>query len=285
MRFFVATSILCMALPFAASAEEATGSGAIAGSGAGVRTTQDVINDIRALVPGRLPKKLSNVMVNAQKQSAWESAAKSERERLTQHRRDCRDAIRRANRDQYMSKLLQCYRSDLLQDTSILRRQSGYLSALAMIDGTIKANATGAILKLIDAENAIIDGIDAGLFTSAEGLEQAKRNLKSNYREPFWAALLRLEADYELTWVVFMAKNIEERVQEPGFTGARADLAQKAALCLEASAQTLVQAKAGSDRLTIAPLLTQARIQMADCRSLLKNIARKEMEEQKLQNL
>jgi hypothetical protein len=178
-----------------------------------------------------------------------------------------------------MPTLLQCYRSDLLLESNILRKQMIYVNAIPLLDPVTKASATGSIALLTDAQMTIVDAIDTGLFTSASGLEEAKRNLRANYREPYWLGMLRLEADYELTWILFMVKNIEERVTEGDLEGPRASLIEKATLCLESGALQLAQARASTSRQAASLLLGTARETLLDCRALLKNIARKEIEE------
>lgn len=254
----------------------ATGSGnVLTETGTVVRTTRDVTDAIRSLVPDRDPHLLKDLAIAENKRRSWENESTAARERLAKHRRDCREAIRAANRDQRMSRVLSCYRSDLLQDVNILRKQSQYVGAIPLLSPSVKAHATGAILALIDAQMAIVDAIDAGLFEREEGLLEARRNLRTTYREPYWLALTRLHADWELTYIIFMLKNIEERLAD-GADGARATLLHVAALCLESGTQTLLQARTSTDRLPASALLLQARDGLTSCRSTLKNIAHKE---------
>lgn len=282
----ITAALLTMCTAHVAFAQDAgtgslTQSGAvITETGSAVRTTQDITDAIRLLIPGRDPKKLKDVLVAEQKQKAWENESAAARERLAAHRRDCREAVRRANRDQLMDRLLSCYRSDLLQDVNILRKQVQHLSAVPLLDPGVKAAATGAVFKLIDAEMTIVNAIDAGLFEQEESLREARRNLRANYRESAWLALTHLRADWELTYIAFMVKKIEERLSEPDLRGARAQLLQEAALCLERGTQTLLQARSAPDRLSASATLLQAREQLESCRRTLKSLARKEQQEQ-----
>lgn len=278
----ICTSQTAFAQETATGALTETGS-TITESGSTIRTTKDVTNAIRILIPDRHPQKLKDVLVPDAKQRAWENESKAARDRLAQHRRDCREAIRRANRDQLMDRLLSCYRSDLLQDVNILRKQMQHISAIPLLDQRIKNAATGAIFELIDAEMAIVDAIDTGLFEQEDSVREARRNLKNNYRERTWLAFTRLRADWELTHVAFMVKNIEDRLTGSGtaaIQGAKAILLHDSALCLETGTQQLLLARTADTRLTASETLLQAREQLGNCRRTLKSLARKEQQEE-----
>jgi hypothetical protein len=259
--------------------ESMTGSGTTTESGS-VRTMQDIASDIRALLPGRNPMRLKDVVVPEQKQKAWDNESAQARERLAQHRRDCREAIRKANRDQLMDRLLSCYRSDLLQDVNIMRKRQQYIAAVPSLDAEIRMAASGAMMKQIDAQMTIVNAIDSGVFTQIESVEEAKRNLRVNYREATWISLLHLQADRELTFLLFILKDIEERIADPAFSGAKADLAEKALQCMETSASMLLEARSGAVRSDTTAKLLEARTMLQTCRSTLKNLARKEQQEQ-----
>lgn len=281
----ITAALLTMCTAHVAFAQDAgtgslTQSGAVTQTGSTVRTTKDVTDAIRLLIPGRNPQKLKDVLVAEQKQKAWENESAAARERLAAHRRDCREAVRRANRDQLMDRLLSCYRSDLLQDVNIIRKQVQHASAVPLLDPAVKAAATGALFKLIDAEMTIVNAIDTGLFEREESLQEARNNLRANYRESAWLALTRFRADWELTYIAFMVRNIEERLSEPDLRGARAQLLHEAALCLETGAQTLLQVRSAESRQLATQTLIQAREQLELCRRTLKSLARKEQQEQ-----
>jgi hypothetical protein len=256
-----------------------TGSGTVTGSGEVVRTTEDVVQTIREHIPNRNPKRLRDVVVPDAKQKGWEKDIADARTRLASHRRDCRESVRRANRDQVINTLTNCYSGNLQQDMFMLRKHLMYVQAIPTLDPVTRSNATGALLKLIDAEQTIVDAINTGLFTSQEALEQAKKNLRLNYSVPYWASMTKLRADWELTWVTFMVKNIEERLAEPDLKGAKAQLIHEAAVCLENSASMLITARDFAERISASQTLTQATVQLQECRKTLANIARREQQE------
>lgn len=273
----IALLSLCTAQTvFAQSAESSSSASSESGSGEYVRTTQDVVDTIRELLPWKNPKKLKDVQVPETKQTAWENSLADIRERQATHRRNCRESVRRANRDQLMPTLNSCYKADLQLDITMLREQLLYVQAVPGSDATLRAAATGAIFTLIDAENTIINAIDTGLFTKQEALEEAKRNLRATYRVPYWFAMTRVRADWELTWIAFMVKNIEERLAENDVPGARKELANSATLCLETGAQMLLGSLTTPDRVGAATELSAAQLQLKNCRQILSSLARRE---------
>lgn len=281
---FITVAVLMVCLAHASSAYAQTASGSTTGSGStasgSVRTSAEIIADIRALAPGRNPQKLKDVMVPELKLKAWEGESAAARERLWEHRAECREAIRRANRDQLMDRVRTCYRSDLLQDINILRKQSQYLGAIPLLNPTHRTAASGAILSLTDAQMTIVNAIDTGLFEQPEGMEEAKRNLRSTYREPYWLAMTHVRADRELTWIIFMLKDIEGRLGNSPRTDAIGMLLTDSLSCLENAAGTLEKASREVDRSVATAALIEGRNQLQACRKTLKKAAAKELQQE-----
>lgn len=271
---------LCIAQ---AAFAQTSGTGSVSGTGStmetgsgGARTVEDILKGIRALAPERNPKKLKDILVAEQKQKAWDNESTQARLRLADHRRDCREAIRKSNRDQLMDRLSSCYRSDLLQDINILRKQQQYFSAIPMLSPAVRMSASGAILELTDAEMTIVNAIDTGLFTTSAGLEQAKKNLRATYRVPYWTALNHLHADQNLTWIIFMVKQLEERIVPTGSGATISPRVETAAGCLETAAKKLIEARGATDYKAASALLHEAKITLDSCRKTLRTIAQSE---------
>jgi hypothetical protein len=249
------------------------------GSGAMVpaeRTTADILQSIFSLAPNRNPLRLKDIQINELKLKGWEGALKTGNERLAAHRSECREAIRRANRDQLMDRTTQCMRGDLLQDIAMLRIRSQMIAATPMVDPLLKAAATGAIAKLTDAQMTIVDAIDTGLFEQTTQMEEAKKNLRLTYREPVWSALTRLRADRQLTWSIFMSKRIHERLTGPASGTGQSLAFQDPALCLESGALLLDRASILEDRQGASAMIAAAQLGLSGCHKTLLNIAKKE---------
>jgi hypothetical protein len=118
----------------------------------------------------------------------------------------------------------------------------------------------------------IVDAIDTGLFEQMEQLEQAKQKLRTTYREPAWTAMTQVRADQELTWTIFMAKRVEERL-----TGSDAEVTfHDPVLCLESGALLLRQASLSTDRLMGSAMIKAAQGELAGCQKTLLTTAKKE---------
>lgn len=250
-------SLLCAAPAYAQS----TGSGTTTGSG----MTIDEMVQMLAEKAAALPDDIAALSVSAQKRTAWATESARLRDRLAQHRRDCREAIRKANRDTLMKTALQCYRSDVLQDINWLREQGQYLAATPFANPEILTSISDAIAALIDAERTIVDGIDANVFGSVESLEQAKRNLRANYREPYWLALTRLHAERSLTYLYFIAKKLQIITSEQELSGASNALRDQTIRCLNEAHAPLLLTIAEIDRKTASASLKIAQETLDGC--------------------
>lgn len=218
-------------------------------------------------------------MVTEIKEKAWVNESASMRKRQAEHRAECREAIRRANRDELMVRARQCYRSDLLLDVTMLRNQLQYITSIPSLATNIKASATGAILNQINAEMAIVDAIDTGIFNQIEQLEETKRNLTANYRQPTWLTLTKIKADQELTWIIFMLKNLETRADFSRPESENAVLLKEIVSCLETGAITLTQSISSVDRQNATQNLYIAQDLLQTCRYKIQNVAKSDRTE------
>lgn len=268
--------LLVLALPISAHAQT-SGTGATTESGTVMETTtSEILLDILNIAPTRVAKTAKQLVVPEKQQAAWEKESASIRQRMTDQRIECRDVIRRANRDQRMGKILQCQRAMLLLDANLLRNQSAYIGIIPFIDTKLKATATGAIANLESAEMAIVDGIDTGLFEQEEQLIAARNNLRVTYREPVWLGLLRVRIDRELTNLLYIAKLLKERTDVDTSAPVR-----EVALCLEGAAEGLQTAKSTPERQTAGQKLLAAREQDASCRGLLRALGKTDRQQEK----
>ncbi len=253
---------------FAASGAT-TGTGSVDTETGLTENAKTVLEHVLSLAPGRIARTLKQLQVADKVQTAWENESSTVRTRMADLRAECREAIRRSNRDQRMGKVLQCQRSLLLQEANLLTKEAQYIGAIPLLDPKLKATATGTIANLENAQMAIIDGIDAGIFTSDEQLLSARTNLKTAYRSPYWVAKQRLRADRELTYIVFVANEIFER----------RDLETNPHLlmvadCLNSVATHLTLVKTSQDAAERAMELALARSESTLCREGLDELGR-----------
>ena len=192
-RFLV--GVVLLASPVLCAAQE-TGTGASAGSGTVV--TQPT--DTGALLLGRLSSvaegalALGDLEMTAKERDAWATETKRYAERSAELRSRCNEEIRRANRDTIVSKSAQCLRSDLLLEATHRRKQRDLFESTAGVAPAIAGAAATGIDAWLDASTSIVDGIDAGVFTTVDALKTAKHNLHATYRTPMFHAFVRVRA-------------------------------------------------------------------------------------------
>gem|GEM_PF-2723870 len=277
------TAALVAVFPFAVHAQSgtATGTGSDLETGSGtVRTSLEILQDIStrsSLVPVKTRTQLN---VSPAKLSAWQTEEKRLRDRLAEHRAECREALRRANRDTLMKKTLQCYRSDLLQEMHLMREYNQYLAGVPALTAEMRADTDGTLMELLDALTAIIDAIDTGLFERVESLEEAKRNLREQYRVPYWSSIIRLRAHRELTFLVFIAKQLEGRAADSSIDGAHHVFLENSVHCLDAASASLRAVPLSADWLAASAQLKTAQGTLQECQEKLKALARHERQRQ-----
>ena len=183
-----------VAVPLLCSAQQ-TGTDASSGSGAVVAQPPA---DTGAVLLARLERladgafALKDLEMTQKERDAWTAETKRYAERSAELRARCHDEIRRANRDTIASKAAQCLRSDLLLEATHRRKQRDLFAGTKGVAGEYLAGATTAIDAWLDAATSIVDGIDAGVFTTVDALKTAKRNLHATYRVPMYDAFNRV---------------------------------------------------------------------------------------------
>lgn len=185
-----------MALPLASTAQETTGTGETLPMPA-AETGSLLRAQAALLLEGTtLPEKPEAFVQNVSSaRTAWQQQKDRLTERWIEHRRDCRMQMRQANRDQIARVAADCYRADLLQELHLLtQRNDVLLSVLLASDADAAQSVRNAHEHLQDAMQAIIDGIDAGVFVSLQQLTTAKRNLAVQYRLPWLRSIAVLRA-------------------------------------------------------------------------------------------
>lgn len=191
-RFLIGVSLAIA--PVVCFAQDA-GSGSTTGSGTVV--TQPPV-DTGALLLERLSRvaegalALADVERTQKERDAWTAEVKRYAERSTELRVRCHEEIRRANRDTIATKSAQCLRSDLLLEATHRRKQRDLFASTAGVAPAIADAAATGIDAWLDASTSIVDGIDAGVFTTVDALKTAKRNLHATYRTPMFHAFARV---------------------------------------------------------------------------------------------
>jgi hypothetical protein len=267
MHILSMTWLLVLAFPITTHAQDVTGSGSNTGSGAHIKTADEIFEQILQGAGELAVDSLNQLQIPEKAQLAWDKESRMLRQRMSDQRIECHDAVRRANRDQRLTKILQCQRALLLLETNLLRKEQVYLTS-PRLSTVVMNDITHKISDLVSAEMTIIDGIDAGLFSSEEQLLTARTNLRESYRVPYWLAKDKVRVDRELTFLYFMAKELSVRsdLSSPSL----ADIGT----CLDRSLDLLQNAKMAVDRQEVAVQKTAARSNAALCQEQIRNLSR-----------
>lgn len=150
-----------------------------------------------------------------------------------EHAADCRDSRRRANKNGRFAVAARCYRTDLLIGREFWQKNLQQVENLPGISAAVRLRAITVLTNMIDAIDAIILGIDSDVYSTEEGLIEAKKLLHTGYRAPVSLALSHIRADRTLTWIAhFMTRMLylieTEEIQEETFTSLQQNL-----YCLE----------------------------------------------------
>jgi hypothetical protein len=187
---FIVGAVLALS-PVLCMAEEAAGSS----SGATTVTIDSgalLLERLDAAAEGALP--LKELATPEKARTAWAAEVQRYAERSGELRTRCREEIRKANRDTIVAKSAQCLRSDLLLEITHRRKQADMFADLRGVgDDVAEAVSIGAG-AYVSAANAVVDGVDTGVFTTVDMLKQAKRNLDDTYRRPMLRTFTRARA-------------------------------------------------------------------------------------------
>lgn len=274
--FAVASVVLLSLFAVPANAQTGSGttqSGAVIETGSG-ETLAEKIEYLHTKLSDRPVTKLSELALSAAKREAMERDTANSLERLTEFRAECRDALRKANRDTLLSKALQCVRADLLQQLSMQRKERVLLDPPLFYTEVIRTDAINALETLMEAEQLIIDGIDAEVFGSVEDLEESKLKLLETYRRTYWWSKTRLRADRSLTFISYIAKQLSSVSASQDSDPSALEEATGAVSCLDNARKDLAQSLASPDEATTRMWLHEALNRMTVCRESLRKAIR-----------
>ncbi len=192
--------------------------------------------------------------------------------RQLEHRRTCATDLRTASKFTKLPVTLRCYKADLQLETERLRRQHENIEQMLGVNEDTRSLALTRLTLLSDAIKAIITGIDSNVYAVLEDLEESKRNLLTNYREPAWLLLTKLRAEQLSTWTDALIT----RAAQAGETLPEADAAVQEQLlagiqCLEEGRNLLDSIGISSTFLDANQALLSAVDHLSDCPTVLRN--------------
>lgn len=264
---FVSVLFLSIACPVIAEEANASSGSIVTQNGSG-RTLTDILASIGRIIPDRPSLTLKKMAVAQKTADAWENESAFVRKRQAEHRRTCAEAIRRANRDAVVSVASQCMRSELLQEINLLRKEQQYIEAIPLTDNTLREAALLRLSELMNAQSAIIDAIDAGLFAQIDGLKEAKRKLHVQYRLPLRLSVTRLRLDRERSWIALVRERVIE-LQKDTDPQTLTNL-HTGVLCMESAAQGISSGLSALDAASAAASWSDTASLLSICRKSLR---------------
>lgn len=116
-------------------------------------------------------------------------------------RAECREDIRKANRDQRFHRISGCMQEDLSLTLEMIAARGTGIAAIAGVSSDLKKLIIARNELLQDAVETIVMAIDAGVYSDEEGLLEAKDNLREKYVKPYTSLLPKMHAEHALSWV------------------------------------------------------------------------------------
>jgi hypothetical protein len=258
------TLIALLILPTFASAA----SGDIqTGSGSVVQDEQppesEVIREDRA----KRAENLRTVLLKAKKVDAqYQERLAAYRKKRAEHRRDCRDDVRRSNRDTKFPTLLRCYEGELSLEKDFLQFERTSIEELPAVTTLSRRAAADRASILLDAIDTVLFAIDSGVYTNADDLTEARANLTNRYRAPYRSALALTRADRTLA----MISSLIIRLDATGADGTEPDAARKCLTTQETNLRLLLQLRGENAFGDVGQILPRTHA----CVELLKKVAK-----------
>tara|TARA_Y100000310_G_scaffold333310_1_gene410609 strand:+ start:517 stop:1416 length:900 start_codon:yes stop_codon:yes gene_type:complete len=154
-------------------------------------------------------------------------------ESIEDNRTKCQEDLRRANRDTTFSTILHCYRRELLLHLELRQKQRQYAESIYGVSEELRVRTLEKLDTLIEALEAVIDGVESDVFRSTEELIEAKKNLHTVYRVPALLAVLQLDTDRSITWVAHLMHRLLTMTQNTELSSDAFSKASETLTCFE----------------------------------------------------
>ncbi len=154
-------------------------------------------------------------------------------------RDECRENLRRSNKNTKFSTLTNCYKDDLTLEQELLEKRRERLVAMPGVSDDVLNTALSRLDLLIDAVDTVIFALNSDVYSTTEDISEAKKNLLEKYRMPFWDAMILARGDRAVSVISSLVTRLD------AFTPL-SDAQMSARSCLtnqEANLRTLFKAK------------------------------------------
>lgn len=197
-------------------------------------------------------------------EAGYSAEAKLRTERM-ENRRDCRESMRKANRDQRFAKLVTCMHDDLTHTTDMLKARSQAIIAAPGVTEELRELIIARSELLRDAMSTIIDGLDAGVYESEEGLHEARKNLREKYLLPYWSLLPRMQAEQTLAWISHLLLRSQSLSASQTLSTEVTAKLDEAGICLRDAETRLEEALTEKDSQKMNTSISQVQSTLVPC--------------------
>lgn len=180
-------------------------------------------------------------------------------------RRLCREQLRKANRDKRRSVLVLCMREDMHLSREMVLARSKSMSAAAGVPSGLQSLIIARGDLLADAMQAIIAGLDAGIYGDEEGLFTARKNLREKYALAFVTLLPRLQAEQSLAWISHLLLRSRTLQEEGTLSPTIVAKLSVAEACLGDAEQRLEEAMKENDPNVMKAKISQVQSSLISC--------------------
>ncbi|MEK7563207.1 MAG: hypothetical protein AAB544_02325 [Patescibacteria group bacterium] len=181
-------------------------------------------------------------------------------------RRDCREMLRKANRDQSLPRLSDCMKDDLQRTLEMVTARGTSIAATAGVSSDVKKLIAARNELLRDALDTIITALDAGVYTDEEGLFEARDNLREKYFKPYTVLLPQLQAGHALSWISHLLVRADSLKKSGTLSEQVLGKVVEAETCLLIEEDSLSQAMESNE---IISTISQSLDRLPDCLDLL----------------
>lgn len=257
----IALALLLLTAAPIALAESGSASGATAGSGTNVW-------EVRAKRAQGFGEQWSSFApVFASWIGKWEKSSAKQSALFSR----CAMDVRSANRDTLLPVTLQCYKGQILIEQESLKREREIVVQWPGLPEAAKTDHLQKIDALLGALTPVLAGIDVKVFTTMTAFKDVRRNLLTQYRQPYWLSAAHVRAQAVHTWLAHLLLSIQPLSIDTTLPSASLQKLQEALICY-GSAEAILEETANATTIPTAHVsFSQALAQLAGCPALLQD--------------
>ena len=192
------------------------------------------------------------------------------REERMQNRRDCRESVRKANRDQRFAKLTACMQEDLTRTMDMLKARSEVIAAVPGIGEELRGLIVARSDLLTDAIGTIIEALDTGVYQDEAELHEARKNLREKYLLPYWLLLPRMKTEQSLAWISHLLLRAKTLMESGSLSPAVTAKITESQVCLEEAETALQEGLEQKDSQEMHSIFGQAQSNVISCIKLYR---------------